>query len=142
MPGDPVLHHEGAPLSVADVPPVELRFDALQQGRVYLAGLTFYVTDTSISSDRDDDDLDFLTKLQVVATPTNPNSELPSVPIAQWTGPPPEVGTLEIELVVNSGFDLRPYIAEGFELKLATDGTIPYDDVSVKGEVRFTVSPL
>lgn len=140
--GDPILHHQGAPLSVLDVPPIELKFGALQQGGVYLADLTFYVTDTSISSDRDDDDLDFLTKLQVVATPTNPNSQLPPVPIAQWTGPPPEVGTMEIELTVNTQINLRPYITEGFALKLSTAGTIPYDDVSVKGEVRFTVKPL
>ena len=140
VPGDPHLHHDGAPLQKADIPPIEIAFGALSAGSVNLSGLRFFVTDTSrVPLASDEDTLDFLTAVSVQAVPNDP--ALPTIEIATWTGPAPE-GATEIPLDVNDEYDLQPYLSAGFRLQIETAGVVPYDDVSLKGQAQFRVDPL
>ena len=79
--------------------------------------------------------------MQVSAVPTHPNSPLPTVVIATWTGPQP-TGSTDLFLEVDERVDLAPYVAAGMSLKIDTKGFVPYDDVSMKGDIGFKVNPL
>ncbi len=138
--GQPGLHHGGAPLAAAEVPPIELHFAAVKAGSVHMKTLRFFITDTSAGAD-DDDTFDFLTSLTVYLEPSSDESTLPGLPIAKWTGPAP-ADAAEIVMTVESQYDISQYILEGVEMRLETEGVVPYDDISVEGEAVFLVDPL
>ena len=63
------------------------------------------------------------------------------VELARWQGPhSPEADELWLDAEVE--VDLREYIRDGFVLKAATTGVVPYDDVSISGEAVFRVNPI
>lgn len=141
VPGDPHLHHGNAPLEKAQVPPIEIQIGAVQAGSIHLSALRLYITETSIVPASDTDDLEFLTRVEVLVSPTTAGSQLPVLAVAEWKGPAtPDMS--EVVLVVEDQYDLSPYVAEGFQLDLRTEGVVPYDDVSLAGEVVFRVDPL
>ena len=141
VPGDPYLHHDKAPLEMLSIPPIEVEFGGMQARSINLSSLVFYVTDTSLSPATDVDTLDFLQEVHVKAIPQDAAAKLPVVEIARWTGPAPP-GATEILMTANGDYDLQPYLASGFTLKIETVGTVPYDDVSIKGDAQFRVDPL
>jgi hypothetical protein len=142
VPGDPHLHHGGAPIDRAEIPPVELQMPGIQAGAFTLTDLRFFVTNSSMDEQTaDDDDLSFLTQLEVYVVPTSRNSVLPPLRVAQWEGPAP-YGETTIELQIDAEYDLLPYITEGAELTIHTEGIVPYDDVSIRGEAIFAVIPF
>lgn len=141
VPGDPHLHHGGAPLDLQEVPPIEIQFAALSNGSVNLGQLRFFVTDTSLIPTSDTDSMDFLDRVEVRIRPVSPSSKLPELEIANWHGPAAK-DTQEIQLTVVGDHDLSLYVAEGFTLNVITYGVVPYDDVSLQGEAIFRVNPL
>ena len=145
VPGDPVLNHDRSPISADAVPPIEIAIptSGISGGSVSLAALEFERTDTALTADDDDggDDLTFLTGLEVFLESSDPAAGLPTLLVAHWTGAPTRELT-GLELNVEDQYDLSPYLAAGFRLLVRPRGVVPYDDVSLKGTVRFIVNPL
>lgn len=138
--GNPTLHHQHTPIQTAEVPPLELQLGGVSTGSVHLNSLLFYVTETAMLTPHDEDSLDFMTGMDVYVTPITPGAFVP-LQIASWSGPAAK-GAMVIDLEVNSDIDLSPYIKAGFALKVGPAGVVPYDDVSMKGELTFTVNPF
>jgi hypothetical protein len=139
--GNPTLHHQHVPLNSTEVPPITLQMANTTQGSIHLTSLIFYVTETAMSSVHDEDFLDFMTGMDVYVTPLSQNSSLPPLQIASWSGPAP-TGAMVIDMEVDSNVDLSQYVAAGFALKVGPAGVVPYDDVSMKGDLTFSVSPF
>ena len=138
--GDPHLNHEQAPL-IAAIPAVELQLPGVETAEINITDMSFIVTPTSLKSSTDEDSLDFMSTLTVSITTVTPDPRLPPQPIASWTGPAPR-GTTEIVLDVKDHIDLAPYAAKGLALKVVPTGVVPYDDVSMKGDIIFLVNPM
>ena len=141
VPGDANLHHGKAPLSAATIPDMEIQFTALDARSISISSVRFFVTDTDLLNDADADSLEFLESVVVYIAPMDPDSDLPVVELARWQGPhSPEADELWLDAEVE--VDLREYIRDGFVLKAATTGVVPYDDVSISGEAVFRVNPI
>lgn len=139
--GDIYLNQGGAPLDLAEVPPIEFQYGAIQGDSVTLAQLDLFVTETSVLTEGDDDDLDFLTSVKVYVTPLDDTVDLPTLEIATWKRTEAN-GKKSIRLMVNPDIDLKPYIRSGMRVKLQPFGVVPADDVSVSGAATFRVVPF
>ena len=139
--GDPTLHSQHISLDSTEVPAISMPMTNMAQGSVHLNSLLFYVTETGLSSSTDQDGLEFMTAMDVYAIPNNPHSGLPTIKLASWNGPAP-AGTMVMDMEVDSKVDLNDYIAAGFSLKIGPAGVVPMDDVTMRGEMTFSVSPL
>ncbi len=142
VPGNPYLHHDGAPIQQDSVPPVELSLNgSMPPGKVALSHLELILTETAIDPQDDQDDLVFLTGVDVYMQPIDPASGLPALKIAEWTGPA-EPGADSVTLNVTERYDLSQYLQVGFRLDIRTRGVVPYDDVSLRGIAHFEVNPI
>lgn len=142
VPGNPYLHHDGAPIQQDSVPPVELSLNgAMPPGKVALSYLELILTESAIDPEDDQDDLVFLTGVDVYMQPIAPTSGLPVLKIAEWKGPA-EAGATSLILDVTERYDLSQYLQVGFRLDIRTRGVVPYDDVSLRGIAHFEINPI
>ncbi len=135
-------------LPVKVIPDLDLDFDleaelARQDAKgakeVHLNGLVLQITDTR-RPDGDEDDFDFLDRIEFRVASADPGSDLEEVVIANLESIPEGVDELELE--TDSEIDLKPYAEEGIVLTTSGAGSVPPDDVSVRGIVTIEVETL
>ena len=78
----------------------------------------------------------FASSVTILLTPQNPNSSLPTIPIAQLM-PIPNDNTIHITPF--PGVDILPYSNEGANIDATAAGTLPREDTTYVGHVVVTV---
>lgn len=139
--GDPVAAHRGDTLPKDVVPPQRWRWQHPQSrpAGVYIRSLTLATTATVHRSAAAKPPFHFVRSIVFAIRPTTPGSALPEAPIA-WRHLP--AAGAEVDLEVNEGLNLVPYVVEGFEVVTVIDGVVPAEDVSFAGVARLHVDVL
>ena len=131
-------------LPVKVLPDMDLEFDlqselAAQDAdgahAVRLSGLEMNITETLVG-EGDEDDFDFLENIEFFVESAKADSDLPRVRVANIDEVPS--GVESIQLDTDESVDLKPYAEEGILLTTSGEGTVPPDDVSIKGTVTVT----
>lgn len=135
-------------LPVEVIPEMALDFDLQNQlekndakgaKAVRLTDLVLKTTDTSLE-EGDEDNFDFLNKIEFYVESADENSDLQKKLIASMD-PVPE-GKTELQLDTDESINLKPYAQEGIVLTTAGEGSVPSDDVSIVGVVTVKVETL
>lgn len=130
------------------IPALELDFDLqgeLEQQdakgaqAVYLNGLVLRITETSLA-EGDEDDFDFLERVEFFVESADRSSDLERVSIA-ILDPVPD-GLTELDLETDDSINLKPYAQEGIVLTSSGRGEVPPDDVSIAAEVTIEIDTL
>lgn len=94
------------------------------------------ITETLVG-EGDEDDFDFLENIEFFVESAKADSDLPRVRVANIDEVPS--GVESIQLDTDESVDLKPYAEEGILLTTSGEGTVPPDDVSIKGTVTVTI---
>lgn len=136
------------PLPVNAIPSIPLTLDLQSELQaqnsdnakaVFLRLLVLKITEKSMP-DGDEDTFDFVKTIDIYVEPTNPDSSLPKIKVADTQTVPK--GVQSLTLAVDDTVDLKPYIDEGLTFTTKTTGTLPPDDVSLRATVTVRVRIL
>ena len=136
------------PLPVNAIPSIPLTLDLQSELQaqnsdnakaVFLRVLVLKITEKSMP-EGDEDTFDFVKTIDIYVEPTDPDSALPKVKVADTQTVPKGVQSLTLD--VDETVDLKPYIDEGLTFTTQTTGTLPPDDVSMRATVTVRVRIL
>ncbi len=128
------------------LPPLGLDFDLQSELEerdadgaegVYLNALTLTTTDTAKADETDEDNFDFLSKVEFYVESRKSGTELERVLVGSVDPVPTGVETLDVD--VDNTINLKPYAQEGLRITTSGNGSVPPDDVTIEGNVVIEV---
>jgi hypothetical protein len=145
--GDAVLAQAGASLTGQATEPTPVPRDlGYGEGSVTAIEMTAFeitVTEDAFSGPDDDDDLRFVSAVDLFVRSTAPDSRLKDTLVASYRAAgAPDDDPYTLALEVEDDFDWAPFTEEGFELYTVVEGKVPADDVSFEGFALFLAVPV